>query len=86
MKFEWGKKVVCTECGSIFYDMRKTDVVCVKCGFNFKSGVVKKNSDTKKKTKKLTIPSNKDFDTSDYYNSEEDATSALNGNFVMEDD
>ncbi len=86
MKPEWGKKVVCAECGSVFYDMHKSDIVCVKCGFKFKSVTVKKSAEAKKKSKKSAFPENKDFDTVECYNSEDDTTSVMNGNFVMEDD
>ena len=28
----WGKKRVCTSCGTRFYDMKKNPAICPKCG------------------------------------------------------
>ncbi len=32
VKPEWGLKRKCLKCGTFFYDMRKEDFVCPKCG------------------------------------------------------
>ncbi len=34
-KPEWGTKRKCVECGAFFYDMRKKEFVCPKCGCAF---------------------------------------------------
>lgn len=34
-KPEWGTKRRCTECGAVFYDMRKKTFACPKCGAEF---------------------------------------------------
>ena len=86
MKPEWGKKVVCTECGSIFYDMNKTDIVCVKCGYKFKPIATKKATKSDKKTKKPISSNNEEIDTTGYYDSDDDSNSVINGNFIMEED
>jgi uncharacterized protein (TIGR02300 family) len=33
---KWGMKRKCTECEAPFYDMRKTPIVCPKCGAVYK--------------------------------------------------
>jgi uncharacterized protein (TIGR02300 family) len=35
MKPEWGVKRTCQECGTKFYDMKRVEVVCPKCGTQF---------------------------------------------------
>ena len=35
MKPEWGTKRTCQSCGAPFYDMRRTPIVCPKCGTTF---------------------------------------------------
>ncbi len=35
MKAEWGTKRMCQSCGAAFYDMRRTPIVCPKCGATF---------------------------------------------------
>ncbi len=32
VKAEWGQKRMCQSCGARFYDMRRTPIVCPKCG------------------------------------------------------
>lgn len=32
VKVEWGNKRSCLSCGARFYDLRKTPIVCPKCG------------------------------------------------------
>ncbi|HEX9808460.1 MAG TPA: TIGR02300 family protein [Alphaproteobacteria bacterium] len=34
-KPEWGTKHTCRECGAKFYDMRRSEIVCPKCGTEF---------------------------------------------------
>lgn len=34
-KPEWGMKRVCASCGARFYDLRRTPIVCPKCGAAF---------------------------------------------------
>jgi uncharacterized protein (TIGR02300 family) len=35
MKPEWGVKRSCQECGTKFYDMKRVEIVCPKCGTPF---------------------------------------------------
>ncbi len=35
VKLEWGTKRTCHSCGSRFYDLRKTPIVCPKCETSF---------------------------------------------------
>jgi len=35
VKPEWGAKRTCQSCGAPFYDMRRTPIVCPKCGAGF---------------------------------------------------
>ena len=35
MKAEWGTKRMCQGCGAPFYDMRRSPIVCPKCGATF---------------------------------------------------
>ena len=49
-KAEWGKKVVCPECGTKFYDLnRKYPLECVNCGFVIKLETEIKVSSSAKK-------------------------------------
>lgn len=32
VKPEWGSKRICHSCGAAFYDLRRTPIVCPKCG------------------------------------------------------
>ena len=49
-KAEWGKKVVCPECGTKFYDLnRKYPLECVNCGFVIKLETETKVSSSAKK-------------------------------------
>ena len=34
-KPEWGTKRKCLTCGAVFYDMRKKDFACPKCGIEY---------------------------------------------------
>jgi hypothetical protein len=34
-KAEWGRKRNCQSCGTAFYDMQKSPIVCPKCGTEF---------------------------------------------------
>jgi uncharacterized protein (TIGR02300 family) len=40
-KAEWGTKRICSECGTRYYDMRKTPPSCPKCGTVFEAVSVK---------------------------------------------
>lgn len=86
MKPEWGKKVCCSGCGNFFYDMRKTDIVCPKCGTKFKSNTQKKAGKSDRKLKKFAIIENEGFGLSDDYGTIDDAGNIDNGNLVMESD
>ncbi len=35
-KQDWGTKRQCPECGTRFYDLNRTPIVCVKCGTAFR--------------------------------------------------
>lgn len=35
-KQDWGTKRQCPECGTRFYDLDRTPIVCVKCGTAFR--------------------------------------------------
>lgn len=35
MKAEWGTRRSCLKCQALFYDMRKSQIVCPKCGKAF---------------------------------------------------
>ena len=35
MKLDWGKKVCCPKCGTPFYSMKKTSLVCPNCEHKF---------------------------------------------------
>ncbi len=34
-KPEWGTKCICQECGARFYDMRRAEIICPKCGVEY---------------------------------------------------
>ncbi len=34
-KPEWGTKCTCQECGAKFYDMRRRQIICPKCGAQY---------------------------------------------------
>ena len=34
-KPEWGTKRKCLTCGAVFYDMRKKNFACPKCGIEY---------------------------------------------------
>ena len=36
-KSEWGMKRTCQDCGAPFYDLKKKNIVCPKCGTTFDS-------------------------------------------------
>ena len=42
MKPEWGTKRICQSCSVPFYDMRRTPIVCPKCGSAFDPEVLTK--------------------------------------------
>ncbi len=84
MKPEWGKKICCSECSNIFYDMRKLDAVCPKCGTKFKANVQKKPGKATKKHKKFAILENEEFDISDDYGTSDVSGSIEDDNLVME--
>ena len=35
-KVEWGKKVICSNCGAKFYDLNRKSMVCPSCGIEYK--------------------------------------------------
>ncbi|TAD89095.1 MAG: TIGR02300 family protein [Alphaproteobacteria bacterium] len=35
VKPEWGAKRVCHSCGAAFYDMRRSPIICPKCGAEY---------------------------------------------------
>lgn len=86
MKPEWGKKICCLSCGNIFYDMRKLDVVCPKCGTKFKSNVQKKTGKGSRNYRKVVNSENDGFGLSEDYGTLDDVSSIENGNLVMESD
>ena len=86
MKTEWGKKVCCSACSNIFYDMRKSEVICPKCDTKFKVAAQKKTGKTEKKHKKFAILDDDEFGLSDDYRTIEDANNIENGSLVMEND
>ena len=42
VKPEWGAKRTCQSCGAPFYDMRRSPIVCPKCGATFDPEVLTK--------------------------------------------
>ena len=42
-KPEWGIKRICQSCGTLYYDLRKTPIVCPKCGAEFDPEAVLKS-------------------------------------------
>lgn len=36
-KAEWGQKRVCQNCGASYYDLRRSPIVCPKCGTEYDS-------------------------------------------------
>ena len=40
-KPEWGSKYTCRECGGKFYDMRRPEIVCPKCGAAYQTAAPK---------------------------------------------
>lgn len=56
MKPEWGIKRTCQDCGTKFYDMRKPEIVCPKCGAAFSAVVAKPRRAPKAEPKPVPAP------------------------------
>ena len=55
MKVDWGKKIECSACGTMFYDMRKKDPICPSCGQKVKPMDFKKKKRETSKTEDSEI-------------------------------
>ena len=55
-KPEWGSKRTCLNCGTRFYDMQRTPIVCPKCGSENAPDAVSKARRSMKKAATHTTP------------------------------
>ena len=79
MKTDWGKKLDCVTCGTVFYDMKKKDVTCPSCGQKVKPIDTRKKRKEPAKTDEAEIENelknNEKFDfVTDTFEENEDST------------
>ena len=53
-KPEWGKKRTCQVCGTKYYDLNKSPMICPSCGAEFDPNVLLKNKKGKSLSTKVT--------------------------------
>ena len=56
-KPEWGVKRICSSCGTKYYDLKKTNIVCPSCGAKFDPNYYIKTRKAKSTSSK-TLPEN----------------------------
>tara|TARA_B100001564_G_C20246510_1_gene492909 strand:- start:56 stop:472 length:417 start_codon:yes stop_codon:yes gene_type:complete len=53
-KPEWGRKRICQSCGTKYYDLNKSSMICPSCGAQFDQDLFLKNKKSKTVSTKVT--------------------------------
>ncbi len=56
VKAEWGTKRRCLSCTAVFYDLKKTPILCPKCGVEFHPEVILKSRRSRPEEKVVPKP------------------------------
>ncbi len=60
-KPEWGIKRICSSCGTKYYDLNKSDIVCPSCGAKFDPSYYLKTRKAKSNSSKTSAEDNSDL-------------------------
>ena len=60
-KPEWGKKRTCQSCGTKYYDLNKTPMICPSCGVEFDPDLLLKTKKGKSLSSKIISDNEKEF-------------------------
>ena len=82
-KPEWGKKRTCQSCGTKYYDLNKTPMICPSCGVEFDPDLLLKTKKGKSSSSKIISDNEKEL-TSDI--SDLDDIDSNSDNEVVSDD
>ena len=83
-KPEWGKKRTCQSCGTKYYDLNKTPMICPSCGVEFDPDILLKTKKGKSLSSKIISDSEKEL-TADISNLD-DIDSNSDNEVVSDDD
>ena len=83
-KPEWGKKRICQSCGTKYYDLKKTPIICPSCGVKFDPDLLVRSRKGKSFSSKIT-PGDDNELTADISNLDEIDTDA-DSEVVSDDD
>mgnify|MGYP001338985488 CR=1 FL=1 len=59
VKPEWGKKRICTNCKTKYYDFNKSPIICPSCGSEFDPDIYLRTRKSKNLSTKVTSEKNK---------------------------
>ena len=60
-KLEWGKKRTCQSCGTKYYDLNKTPIICPSCGVEFDPDILLKTKKGKSLSSKIISDNEKEL-------------------------
>ena len=83
-KLEWGKKRTCQSCGTKYYDLNKTPMICPSCGVEFDPDILLKTKKGKSLSSKII--SNNEKELTDDISDLDDIDSNSDNEVVSDDD
>ena len=83
-KPEWGKKRTCQSCGTKYYDLNKTPIICPSCGVEFDPDLLLKTKKGKSLSSKII--SNNEKELTDDISDLDDIDSNSDNEVVSDDD